>query len=124
VTFDEGFFYCQVEPNVLVAKSCGQGDPGQGDGQGGCHAQVTHFRLDTSAMTSVACNGNVPSGTISQTSRSNYEAAQGEMSRDVDNAPLLAWPTKRISSHPRQVFAPTSAEADIIREWASKYSSQ
>jgi hypothetical protein len=122
VTFDEGYFYCQIEPNVLQAKSCGSGDPAQGDAANGCHSRVTQFVLRP-VMTPVACNGNVPSGPPPFESVQNYQTSTEQMSLDAENAPLLAWPTKKIPSHPRQVFAPESPEADLIRTWATRYSS-
>ena len=44
VVYDEGYFYCRVEP-VLVELRCGAGDPARGDASGGCHSNVTPFRL-------------------------------------------------------------------------------
>ena len=119
VTYDENYFYCEVEPKVLTTKSCGSGNPAQGDTSGGCHANVTSFKLTT--VMPVTCNGLVPTGAISADSQNNYQSAQSEMSLDIENIPLLAWPTQKISSHPRQVFAPDSAEAKIIQDWATKY---
>jgi hypothetical protein len=83
---------------------------------------VTQFVLQD-VTTPVACNGIMPSGAISPASVQNYQKASEQMSLDVDNAPLLAWPTKKITSHPRQIFLPDSAEADLIRQWATKYAS-
>jgi len=123
VTFDEDFFYCKIEPKVLLAKSCGSGDPAQGD-SGGCHQRVTQFVLQD-VTTPVDCpnDGIVPRGAISAASVQNYQKASEQMSLDIENAPLLAWPTKKIASHPRQIFLPDSTEADYIREWATKYAS-
>ena len=30
--FNEDYFYCHVEPELLFAKKCGSGDPAAGDG--------------------------------------------------------------------------------------------
>jgi hypothetical protein len=35
--FDADFFYCHVEPEFIVAKKCGPGDPSKGDASNGCH---------------------------------------------------------------------------------------
>src|SRR6185436_9237247 len=56
VVYDEDFFYCQVLPNVLMAQSCGSGDPAQ-DPAGGCHASATSFRL-VPVSTPPTCSGN------------------------------------------------------------------
>src|SRR5688572_7023005 len=36
VVYDEGFFYCEVEP-VLFQQGCGSGDPARGESAQGCH---------------------------------------------------------------------------------------
>jgi hypothetical protein len=122
VVFDEGYFYCQIQPNVLESKSCGSGDSSQGDAAGGCHSRVTQFVLQT-PVPAIHCNGNVPVDSPPPAAVQNYQTATEEMTLDIENAPLLAWPTKKIASHPRQIFAPESPEADLIRQWATKYSS-
>jgi len=122
VVFDEGYFYCKIQPNVLEAKSCGAGDPSQGDAAGGCHSRVTQFILET-PVPPIRCDGNMRLDPPSPAAVQNYQKATEEMTLDIENAPLLAWPTKKIPSHPRQIFAPESPEANYIREWATKYSS-
>lgn len=115
VTYDENFFYCQVEPSVLIGQSCAGGDALRGESTGGCHASVTSFTLRTT--TAVPCDDLVPSGAIGSGSRDNYAAAQSEMAIDVSSAPLLTRPTQK-TAHPRVVFTDDSPEAAIVREWA------
>jgi hypothetical protein len=122
VTYDDNYFYCVVEPKVLMAKSCGSGDQSQGDASGGCHESVTHFRLNPTAK-AVMCNGLTPIEAVPIASQANYQAAQGEMTLDYANAPLIAWPTQKFSGHPRQIFKPDSDEYNIIKDWATKYAS-
>jgi hypothetical protein len=122
VIYDANYFYCKVEPEVLMAKSCGSGDASKGD-TSGCHASVTHFRLNVSATRPVMCNGLTPTENVPPSSQGNYEAAQGEMTLDYPNAPLIAWPTQKFSGHPRQIFTSTDPEYDIIKDWATKYAS-
>jgi hypothetical protein len=121
VTYDANYFYCVVEPKVLMAKSCGTGDPALDSS--GCHATVTHFRINVASMTPVACNGLTPIDAVPLSSQANYQAAQSEMTLDYENAPLIAWPTQKFSGHPRQIFKPTDPEYDIIKDWATKYAS-
>lgn len=124
VVFDEGYYYCRVEP-VLVAQRCGPGDPAQGEAASGCHATVTSFRL-TEYLPSVAdsCGGSVvPTLSIPQAARQNYQGAQARMKRDPDSAPLLLRPTGK-AQHPRVIFDATSLDADVIRQWATQYSTQ
>ena len=122
VTYDENYFYCVIEPKVLMAKSCGTGDQSLGD-TSGCHATVTHFRLNVSNTTPVPCNGLTPTGAVPISSQANYQAAQGEMTLDYPNAPLIAWPTQKFQGHPRQIFKPDSDEYNLIKDWATKYAS-
>ena len=125
VVFDEGYYYCKVEP-MLVAQRCGPGDPARGEAANGCHATVTSFRLTEYPPPLVAegCTGVVP-GTIGipAIAQQNYQGAQARMRRDPDNAPLLLRPTGK-AQHPRLIFDPQSPEADVIRAWATQYSTQ
>jgi hypothetical protein len=124
VVFDEGYFYCQVEP-VLFQNSCGGGDPSQGDPAGGCHFAVTSFRLtDYMPRVSETCSGNTPApGSVVEVARQNYRAAQARMKQNPDLAPLLTRPTGQ-AAHPREIFAEDSEAAEVIRQWANQFSSQ
>jgi hypothetical protein len=124
VVFDQGFFYCRVEP-VLFRSGCGPGNPGAGDPANGCHSSVTSFRF-SEYMNPVAdtCNGVIPASvSIPPTAAQNYQTAQARMRRNPDQAPLLLYPTGQ-AQHPRTVFEPDSAEADVIRQWATQYSTR
>jgi hypothetical protein len=122
VVFDEGYYYCRIEP-MLFDQRCGSGDPDR-DGSGACHANVTTFRLTAyEPLVRRGCSGNQPEGNIPQTARANYQSAQRQMRLDPELAPLLNHPTRR-ATHPRRIFSPESAQATQIREWATRYSSQ
>jgi hypothetical protein len=122
VVFDQNFYYCSVEP-VLFSNRCGPGDSGKGDSAGGCHFSVTSFRLtDYTPRVAESCSGNVP-GPIAPEARQNYQTAQARMKRDPDLAALLLRPTGG-AVHPRVIFSSQSADADVIREWATRFSSQ
>jgi len=124
IVFDEGFYYCQVEPRALFASSCGTGDPALGDGAGGCHQAVTAFTfLDYSPRVHLTCTGNVPGGPVPTEARSNYRSAQVQMRRDAESAPLFLRP-QGIPTHPRKIFADDSDAAAAIREWATRVSTQ
>jgi hypothetical protein len=133
VVFDEGFFYCQVEPRALFASSCSGGDPAQGDAMGGCHASVTSFTLLDYDMgpgggapvvhVSDECLGNQPGGLIPTEARNNYQAAQIRMRRNAESSPLLLRPLQ-VLKHPRKIFADDSDAAAVIREWATRISTQ
>ena len=122
VVYDEDFFYCQVEPKVLVAQSCSSGDPSK-DASGGCHATATPFRvlaLDPNDMVTCDANGR-HTGSVPQVAQSNYGAAQAEMTPNAETAPFFTHPTQK-TNHPRQIFDTSSMEAEIIRQWAQRSS--
>jgi hypothetical protein len=122
--FDEGYFYCVVEP-MLFAQGCGSGDAAQGEDGRGCHFSVTAFRLTDYGppLTNEGCDGNVPSAGPPSEAKSNYSSAQLFMERDPDRAPLLQRPT-HTTAHPRVVIDIDSAEAELIRQWATRFSSR
>jgi hypothetical protein len=124
VVFDEGFFYCQVEPRALFASSCSSGDPTQGDAMGGCHSSVTSFTLfDYAPRVFETCTGNVPGGPVPTEARDNYQSAQIRMRRNVESSPLLLRPLQ-VLEHPRKIFNDDSDAAAVIREWATRISTQ
>ena len=119
VVYDQNYFYCTVEP-MLFAQRCGPGESGT-DPAGTCHFTIPRFKLTDHEP--VSCTGNVPDGPIPQAAQSNFQAAAGKMSPDADSAPLLLRPTKQ-DRHPRQIFAPDSPEADVLRAWAENFTSR
>jgi len=124
LVFDESFFYCQVEPRVMFAHRCGAGDPGQGDSSGGCHFNVTAFRLtDYTPPVGDGCMGNVVGTPIPAAARQNYQTSQARMRRDPEVAPLLQRPLKKLT-HPRVIFNDDSDAADALREWATHVTTQ
>jgi hypothetical protein len=123
VVYDENFYYCTVEP-MLFAQSCGPGN-GSSDGTGSCHFNVTSFRLsDYTPLVATTCTGpKTPGGGIPPEASANYTSAQTKMQIDPNLAPLLNRPTLG-AAHPRQIFSVDSPEADIIRQWATQFSTQ
>jgi hypothetical protein len=119
VVYDQNYFYCTVEP-MLFDQKCGPGD-GNGDVAGGCHYNVTKFRL--TEHDPIRCNGNVPIDAIPSEAQHNFESAAGEMTPDPDRAPLLTRPTKQVI-HPRKIFEADSDQADFIRDWAAKFTNK
>lgn len=123
VVYDEAFFYCQIEP-MMFERGCGPGDAAQGDSQQGCHFNRQGLRLSNyTPLISEQCVDNQLSGGIPAAARSNYQSSQLQMDLEPDRAPLLRRPTST-AAHPRIVIEPDSAEADLIRTWATRYSSQ
>jgi len=124
LVFDENFFYCQVEPRVMIPHRCGSGDPEQGESAGGCHFSVTAFRLtDYAPPVADGCMGNVVGSPVPAAARQNYQTSQARMRRDPEVAPLLQRPLKKLN-HPRAIFADDSDAAAAIREWATHVTTQ
>lgn len=123
VVYDDAFFYCQVEP-MLFEQGCGAGDAAEGDSRQGCHFNRQGLRLtDYSPLVSEQCVDNQLSSATPSAAQSNYQSAQLQMDLDPERAPLLRRPTSS-AAHPRVVIQPDSPEADLIRAWATRYSSQ
>ena len=120
--FDADFFFCRVEPEVLVAKRCGPGDPGQ-DPANGCHfnsSAVSGMPLADHAP--VTCdNGRVVNraqvGTGSA-AQGNLQSASLAMSRDILTAPIYLRPTGQ--NHPRAIFGRDDAVVEVLRQWAAR----
>jgi len=124
VVYDEGYFYCQVEP-VLFAQGCGSGDASRGESAQGCHFNRQRLRLTNyEPLASDQCQDGVPSDfAVPQAARQNYQSAQLQMEVDPERSPLLNRPSSEVA-HPRVIFTPDSPEAEVIRAWAARYSSQ
>lgn len=125
VVFDQGFYYCRVEP-ILFQSGCGPGNPTAGDPASGCHSSVTSFRFrEYLEPVASGCSGGVVPGsvTIPPVAAQNYQAVQARMRRDPEQAPLLLYPTGQ-AQHPRTIFDAASAEADVIRQWATQFSTR
>lgn len=123
ITFDDEFYYCRVEP-MLFAQGCGSGSGS--DPANGCHFSVTKFRLtDYMPRVGDSCVGDAlgPTSVVPVSAQQNYTAAQARMKRDPQLAALLQRPLGN-AQHPRKIFAASSAEADVLRQWATQFSSQ
>jgi hypothetical protein len=123
--FDPDYFYCHVEPEYLVARKCGPGDPSQHDAPNGCHfnsSVVTGMFLRDHPP--VDCGGG--DHPINQTqigtggaAQSNFELASLEMSRQYTTAPIFVRPSG--SNHPRAIFSTTDSQVNsLLATWASK----
>jgi hypothetical protein len=124
VVYDEGYFYCSVEP-VLFQSGCGAGDPARGESARGCHFNRQRFRLTEYApIAGEGCDGErLPDLAAPAAARQNYQSAQLHMEVDPERSPLLTRPTSEVA-HPRVIFAPDSPEADVIRSWGTRYSTR
>jgi hypothetical protein len=131
--FDQNYFYCHVEPDMLFASAymCGSGDPTKGDPNSGCHfnpSAVTGMVLFNHPL--IDCGGGdvpldptqVSEGSLAQ---SNYEAASLEMSSDYTTAPIYARPSSYMgqspAAHPRAIFPQGDPNVvTLLSTWASQ----
>ncbi len=121
--FEADFFFCRVEPEFLVAKKCGPGDPSAGDAPGGCHfngSAVSGMVLVDHPPVECADGRPVNRAQIGSGSfaRANLESASLEMSRDALTAPLFLRPSGQ--NHPRTIFPREDPIKDLIHQWAQK----
>src|SRR5690606_3749785 len=96
-SFDPDFFFCRVEPEVLVAKRCGPGEPGV-DPPNGCHysaSAVSGMVLADHAPVRCADGRPVDRSQLGAggAAQGNLQSASLVMSRDVETAPILVRPT-------------------------------
>jgi hypothetical protein len=120
-TFDPDFFFCHVEPEVLFAKKCGPGDPGDNNT---CHfnasavsgmALLNHAPVDCGGGDRPVSRAQVGAGSPAQ---GNLQSASLVMSRDVLTAPIYVRPLG--NAHPRAIFAANDPAVDVLRRWAQK----
>ena len=123
-TFNADYFFCHVEPEVLVAKKCGPGDPAAGDPSNGCHfnssavsgmALLDHAPVDCGGGDHPVNTLQVGSGSPAQ---GNLQAASLEMSQDYLTAPIYVRPTG--SNHPRAVYQKDDPVVEVLKTWALK----
>ena len=118
--FDADFFFCRVEPEVLFAKKCGSGNPGE---ENSCHfnaSAVSGMAITNHAP--IECANGRPVNRVQlgagSAAQGNLQAASLVMSRDIDTAPIFLRPTG--ANHPREVFPKDDPIVEILREWARK----
>lgn len=121
-TFDSDWFFCHVEPEYLVAKSCGSGEAS--DGAGNCHYNpsavsgmplVEHPAIDCGGGDRPTSRAGLGSGSPAE---SNFQAASLVMSRDYLTAPIVVRPQG--ANHPRVVVPEGDPSIEIIRQWAAR----
>lgn len=114
---DEDFFYCEIQPNILTAKSCAGGDAGEG---GTCHADRSALRLMETMDPPPMCeDGVVTGGSLSADYIANFEAVRFTVQADPLSSPFYRRPTG-LDSHPRVVFPEGDECALMIQEWIER----
>jgi hypothetical protein len=129
VTFDADFYYCHVEPELIVAKRCGPGDPSMGDGSNSCHFTASavsgmvlqdHPAIDCGGGDHPVDRTSVGMGSPAQ---ANFGWVSLEMNKNIDQAPLFVRPSGAGGAlyHPRQVFSDTDPQViTLLTTWANR----
>lgn len=115
---DEDFFYCEIQPNVLTAKSCANGIDGE---SGSCHADRSALRLVATTDPPPMCeDGVIVGGSLSADYVANFEAVRFTVQSDPLSSPFYRRPTG-MDSHPRVIFPPDGDPcADLIIDWITR----
>lgn len=118
--FDADFFFCRVEPELLLAKKCG---PGEGADGNNCHFNSSAVSgMALAAHNPIDCADGRPTNRAQigagSAAQGNLQAASLVMSRDYATAPIYLRPTGQ--NHPRAIFPREDPVVDVIRQWAQK----
>jgi hypothetical protein len=119
-TFDADFFYCHVEPQLIVPKQCG---PGGMSDNGNCHFNASAVSamvlLDHPAIDCGGGDHPTNPAQVDSAAQNNLEQVSLEMNRDYLTAPLYLRPTQ-LAAHPRQIFGTGDPIVQVIAAWAAK----
>ncbi|MGE0790155.1 MAG: hypothetical protein AB7S26_31060 [Sandaracinaceae bacterium] len=114
---DEDFFYCEIQPNILTAKSCASGGSGEG---GMCHDSRSALLLvDTMSAPPDCVDGVIVGGSVSADYMANFEAIRFTVQSDPLSSPLYRRPTG-MDSHPRVIFPESDPCAQTIADWINR----
>src|SRR5690606_3943288 len=114
---DEDFFYCEIQPNCLTAKSCANGVAGE---EGSCHADRSALRLVPTMDPPPMCeDGVVVGGSIPADYIANYEAVQFTVQSAPLSSPFYRRPPG-LDRHPRAIFTMDDPCAVLIEDWISR----
>jgi hypothetical protein len=114
ISFNEDFFHCRIQPEVITAYKCASG--GAGDG-GGCHLSRSALRL-VDVPGTVRCQGDRVIGAPPNESVVNLEKVRQDLGVDAESSPFYRRPLG-LDSHPRKIFDEQSAPAKLVRQWLS-----
>lgn len=118
VEYNASYFYCELEPNLIFAKGCGD------DGSHGCHFSNKVPALVLYDHPPVTCVNGQPSDPtqigMGTYPTDNLAAVSIQMDPDYLNAPIYTWPTQIVSAHPKQVFLPSDPVVQYIATWAQQ----
>ncbi|MGF1466979.1 MAG: hypothetical protein ACFCGT_12680 [Sandaracinaceae bacterium] len=110
---DEDFFFCRIQPEILITFSCAGGDAGE---MGMCHTARSALRLVDTVEAPPPCTDGIVDGPVPDDYRQNLERVRFTIQSDALSSPFYRRPIG-LDSHPRQVFEPSSDAAQLILDW-------
>ncbi len=111
---DEDFFYCEIQPRILTAKSCAAGIDGEG---GTCHSDRSALRLiETTSPPPECVDGVVVGGDLSADYVANFEAVRFTVQSDPLSSPFYRR-SVGLDSHPRVIYSEGDECAALVAEW-------
>jgi hypothetical protein len=118
--FDADYYYCHVEPQLIMAKKCG---PGEASDNGNCHYSSSVSAMALIQHAAIDCGGGdhpLDPASTAGAAENDFTLVSFEMSRDYKTAPLYVRPSHGLN-HPRVVFSPDDPQVNaLLRTWASK----
>ena len=127
VQFDANYFYCVVEPQIIMGGLTGHACGDDGNGNQGCHYSNKVPEMALVALPQpVTCSGSGvtavptdPTQTADGTPASiNLSQVSLQMNAMYMDAPVFLWPTQTIQGHPVQIYTPgDTAVTNILNTW-------
>lgn len=120
VRLDEDFFYCRIQPEIIVAQGCATGMAGD---TGGCHLTQSALLLeDAAGVMAPACDADgavLPGEIVPDVYMRNLTRVRFTVASDPESSPFYRRPLQ-LDSHPRAIFALGSAEELLVAEWIGR----
>jgi hypothetical protein len=119
-TFDADYYYCHVEPQLIMANKCG---PGEASDNSSCHYSSSVSGMSLVAHPVIDCGGGDhpldPTATAGA-AMNDFQNVSFEMSRDYMTAPLFTRPSNTVN-HPRKIFDTKDPTVNqLLSTWAQK----
>lgn len=120
VRLDEEFFYCRIQPEVVVGRSCATGMAGD---TGGCHMTQSALLLEDAASAArPACTEDgelAPGAVVPDVYMRNLTRVRFTVASDPESSPFYRRPLG-MDSHPRVIYGIGSPEEILVREWIGR----
>jgi hypothetical protein len=126
ITFNSNYFYCVVEPQIILGGLTGT--PCGDNGSHGCHYSDKVPGMVLEQHPPVACSGSgvgaIPTDMTAiaagMPAALNLNSVSQQMSAQYMNANIYIWPTSAPPMHPVMVYSSTDTKVvSILMTWAT-----